>query len=190
MQNRYVRGGPTGYFHSKLDKASIPIPTSSESSDTLEASHQRSASLPNALCLEQQNSSLNNRYETQMKRELELTEWRWVLSEAGSYFDHAYSASEDIRQSLNNDETPLLPHVEQQTGLANDAEAQSEIPDMGIWIIAKVILRVRLGLLPRILRRKLRGNLYMNQSDVSERIIDPISNERSTRMYSLSLHMG
>ncbi|GKZ63466.1 H(+)-transporting V0 sector ATPase subunit a [Aspergillus niger] len=177
--------------HAKsLDKASIPIPTSSESSDTLEASHQRSASLPNALCLEQQNSSLNNRYETQMKRELELTEWRWVLSEAGSYFDHAYSASEDIRQSLNNDETPLLPHVEQQTGLANDAEAQSEIPDMGIWIIAKVILRVRLGLLPRILRRKLRGNLYMNQSDVSERIIDPISNERSTRMYSLSLHMG
>ena len=96
-QNRYVRGGPTGYFHSKLDKASIPIPTSSVSSDTLEASHQRSVSLPNGTeCLEQQKSSLNDSYETQMKRELELTEWRWVLSEAGSYFDHADRPREDI----------------------------------------------------------------------------------------------
>jgi V-type H+-transporting ATPase subunit a len=47
-------------------------------------------------CLERQISSLNDSYETLMKCELELTEWRWVLLEAGSYFDHAYDYREEI----------------------------------------------------------------------------------------------
>lgn len=37
--------------------------------------------------LEQRISSLNESYETLKKREQELTEWRWVLREAGGFFD-------------------------------------------------------------------------------------------------------
>lgn len=37
--------------------------------------------------LEQRISSLNESYETLKKREVELTEWRWVLREAGGFFD-------------------------------------------------------------------------------------------------------
>ena len=37
--------------------------------------------------LEQRISSLNDSYETLKKRETELTEWRWVLREAGGFFD-------------------------------------------------------------------------------------------------------
>lgn len=37
--------------------------------------------------LEQRIRSLNDSYETLKKREVELTEWRWVLREAGGFFD-------------------------------------------------------------------------------------------------------
>lgn len=37
--------------------------------------------------LEQRISSLNDSYETLKKREVELSEWRWVLREAGGFFD-------------------------------------------------------------------------------------------------------
>ena len=37
--------------------------------------------------LEQRIASLNDSYETLKKREVELTEWRWVLREAGGFFD-------------------------------------------------------------------------------------------------------
>ena len=37
--------------------------------------------------LEGRISSLNDSYETLKKREAELIEWRWVLREAGGFFD-------------------------------------------------------------------------------------------------------
>jgi len=37
--------------------------------------------------LEQRIKSLNDSYETLKKREMELIEWRWVLREAGGFFD-------------------------------------------------------------------------------------------------------
>lgn len=37
--------------------------------------------------LEQRVASLNESYETLKRREVELTEWRWVLTEAGGFFD-------------------------------------------------------------------------------------------------------
>lgn len=41
--------------------------------------------------LEQRIQSLNDSYETLKKRETELTEWRWVLREAGGFFDRVCS---------------------------------------------------------------------------------------------------
>ena len=43
--------------------------------------------------LEQRISSLNDSYETLKKREVELTEWRWVLREAGGFFDRVCAFS-------------------------------------------------------------------------------------------------
>lgn len=42
--------------------------------------------------LENRISSLNESYETLKRREVELTEWRWVLREAGSFFDRVSSS--------------------------------------------------------------------------------------------------
>ena len=40
--------------------------------------------------LENRIASLNESYETLKKREVELTEWRWVLREAGGFFDRVW----------------------------------------------------------------------------------------------------
>ncbi|KAK5677300.1 H(+)-transporting V0 sector ATPase subunit a, partial [Elasticomyces elasticus] len=98
------------YFHAQMEKAGIPMRSSNEFSDALSAPlaseidelGERSESL------EQRISSLNDSYETLKKREVELSEWRWVLRETGGFFDRAHTHTEDIRQSFDNDEAPLL----------------------------------------------------------------------------------
>lgn len=79
----------TGYFKVQIDKESIPIRPQHEFSNMLAAP---SASEIDELAdksesLEQRVASLNDSYETLKKREVELTEWRWVLTEAGGFFD-------------------------------------------------------------------------------------------------------
>merc|ERR1712000_401699 len=63
--------------------------------------------------LEQRVSALNDSYETLKKREGDLTEWRWVLREAGSFFDRAHGNVDEIRASTDDDDAPLLSDVEQ-----------------------------------------------------------------------------
>ena len=72
-----------------MEKASIPMQPLSSSGDVFAAP---SASEIDELAdrsevLEQRISRLNDSYETLKKREVELTEWRWVLREAGGFFD-------------------------------------------------------------------------------------------------------
>lgn len=50
--------------------------------------------------LEQRIISLNDSYETLKKREVELTEWRWVLREAGGFFDRVCHFSVKCRLFL------------------------------------------------------------------------------------------
>lgn len=126
--------------------------------------------------LEQRISSLNDSYETLKQREVELIEWRWVLRETGGFFDRAHGNVDEIRTSTDNDNAPLLQDVEQHpTGQNGDAERSFSV--MNIGFVAGVIPRDRVAAFERILWRTLRGNLYMNQSEIPEPLMDPTNNE-------------
>ncbi len=112
--------------------------------------------------------------ETLKKREVELTEWRWVLREAGGFFDRAHGNVEEIRASTEDDDAPLLQDVEQNTAAS---EVERSFSGMNIGFVAGVISRDRVAAFERILWRTLRGNLYMNQSEIPEPLIDPSNNE-------------
>ncbi|EER23542.1 vacuolar ATP synthase 98 kDa subunit, putative [Coccidioides posadasii C735 delta SOWgp] len=170
------------YFHAQMEKEGIEMRPSSEFANTLAAPMaseidelaQRSESL------EQRIFSLNESYEVLKKREVELIEWRWVLREAGSFFDRAHGHTDEIRQSLDNDEAPLLRDVEHQhppRRQGDDMHHQPSFSVMDIGFVSGVIPRDRIGAFERILWRALRGNLYMNQSEIPQPIIDPSSNE-------------
>jgi V-type H+-transporting ATPase subunit a len=72
-----------------MEKAEITMRPSSEFADTLAApsSAEIDELAERSESLEQRVVSLNDSYETLKKREMELTEWRWVLREAGGFFD-------------------------------------------------------------------------------------------------------
>jgi V-type H+-transporting ATPase subunit a len=159
-----------------MEKAGIPLRKIDLDVDTLAAP---SASEIDELAdrsqsLEQRVASLNDSYETLKKREVELIEWRCVLREAGGFFDRAHGNVEEIRASTDNDDAPLLQDVEQH-GQNGDAERSFSV--MNIGFVAGVIPRERVAAFERILWRTLRGNLYMNQSEIPEPLIDPTNNE-------------
>lgn len=165
-----------------MEKATIPMRSIYEfnnimaapSASEIDELADRSQSLENRI------SSLNESYETLKKREVELTEWRWVLREAGGFFDRARGQTEEIRHSIDNDDAPLLRDVEQ---MPQNGEAQGErsFQVMNIGFVAGVIPRERMAAFERILWRTLRGNLYMNQSEIPELIINPETNEKVSK---------
>lgn len=77
------------YFSSQMEKANITIRPSTEFGNILAApsSAEIDELAERSESLEQRIVSLNDSYETLKKREMELTEWRWVLREAGGFFD-------------------------------------------------------------------------------------------------------
>ncbi|KAL6892246.1 vacuolar ATP synthase subunit A [Trichoderma evansii] len=164
------------YFYAQMEKAGITLrkldldaeklasPSTSEIDELAERSQK----------LEQRISALNDSYETLKKREGDLTEWRWVLREAGSFFDRAHGNVDEIRASTDNDDAPLLSDMEQHN-TAPDVERS--FSGMNIGFVAGVINRDRVAAFERILWRTLRGNLYMNQSEIPEPLIDPTNNE-------------
>lgn len=164
-----------------MEKSSIPMrsiydfnnPFTAPSASEIDELADKSQSL------EQRISSLNESYETLKKREVELTEWRWVLREAGGFFDRARGQTEEIRHSVDGDDAPLLQDVEQNGH--GDAGAERSFTVMNIGFVAGVIPRERIAAFERILWRTLRGNLYMNQSEIPEPIINPENNEETSK---------
>ena len=72
-----------------MDKADISMRSMYEFGDRLAApsASEIDELVDRSQTLEQRIQSLNDSYETLKKREMELTEWRWVLREAGGFFD-------------------------------------------------------------------------------------------------------
>ncbi|KAL9610645.1 MAG: hypothetical protein Q9167_004654 [Letrouitia subvulpina] len=168
------------YFSSHIEKESLPIRPQHEFSNILAApsASEIDELAENCERLEQRVSSLYDSYETLKKREVELTEWRWVLTEAGGFFDRAHGNVDEIRQSTDNDEAPLLREVEQQSqGQNGDLSGGQALSVMNIGFVAGVIPRSRIAAFERILWRTLRGNLYMNQSEIPKPLVDPTNNE-------------
>lgn len=164
------------YFYAQMEKAGIPLRKLDLDMETLAAPttteidelSERSQGLENRIF------QLNDSYETLKKREVELTEWRWVLREAGGFFDRAHGSVEEIRASTDEDDAPLLQDVEQHNSAP---EVDRSFSVMNIGFVAGVISRDRVAAFERILWRTLRGNLYMNQSEIPEPLIDPSNNE-------------
>ncbi|KAI4749414.1 V0/A0 complex, 116-kDa subunit of ATPase [Aureobasidium sp. EXF-12298] len=168
------------YFKAQMDKADISMRSMYEFGDRLAApsASEIDELVDRSQTLEQRIQSLNDSYETLKKREMELTEWRWVLREAGGFFDRARGQTDEIRQSLDenhNDDAPLLADMEQAHN--GDASGERSFSVMNIGFVAGVIPRERMAAFERILWRTLRGNLYMNQSEIEEPIINPETNE-------------
>lgn len=170
------------YFKAQMDKSGIEMRSHWDFDQDMLAAPQASEIdelADRAESLEHRVSNLNESYETLKKREVELTEWRWVLKEAGGFFDRAHGQTDDIRQSIDEDDAPLLRNTEAEEGRANgDAHGQQQsFAVMNIGFVSGVIPREKLGAFERILWRALRGNLYMNQSEIPEPIINPETNE-------------
>lgn len=147
-----------------IDNDNLAVPTSADIDEVVERGQ----------VLEQRISQLNESYETLKKREVELTEWRCVLREAGGFFDRAYGSVEEIRASADDDDAPLLQDVEAHE---RTADVERSFSGLNIGFVAGVIPRDRVEVFERILWRALRGNLYMNQTEIEERLIDPSTNE-------------
>ncbi|KAK2733161.1 H(+)-transporting V0 sector ATPase subunit a [Myotisia sp. PD_48] len=168
------------YFHAQMERADTTIHPPSELTDGLAApmASEIDELVERSEGLEHRISSLNESYEALKKREVELIERRWVLREAGGFFDRAHGHTDEIRRSLDNDEAPLLRDVEQQYQRPQNGDTQQQsFSTMDIGFVAGVIPRDRIGAFERILWRTLRGNLYMNQSEVPDPIVDPSSKE-------------
>lgn len=84
------------YFKAQMEKNVIPMRSSYDfDENTLAAPNAGDIDelAERSQGLEQRISSLNESYETLKKREVELTEWRWVLKEAGEFFDRVGPSS-------------------------------------------------------------------------------------------------
>ncbi|KKA29098.1 hypothetical protein TD95_002789 [Thielaviopsis punctulata] len=164
------------YFYSQMGKAGIPLRKLDLDSESLALPSTADIDelSTRSQSLEQRIFSLNESYETLKKREVDLTEWRWVLREAGGFFDRAHGNVDEIRASTDDDDAPLLADVEQPVAL----DGERSFSAINIGFVAGVIPRDRVASFERILWRTLRGNLYMNQSEIPEPLIDPSTNEK------------
>ncbi|KAF8344008.1 V-type ATPase, V0 complex, 116kDa subunit family [Cantharellus anzutake] len=109
---------------------------------------------------------MNESYQTLSTRARELAEARHVLRETAQFFDRAHVSDEGIRRSLDDGTQPLLADQDADFQGTRDVSFDLEF-------VAGTIDRSRISTLERVLWRVLRGNLYMNHTDIEEVFVDP-----------------
>jgi len=153
------------FFASEMAKSNIranPIPET-EHVTQAPSEHDIDALAESTAQYEQKITHLNESADSLQKRFNELVERRHVLREAAFFFERAYTQQHEIRQSTD---TFLI---------GEDLEGQPStggLASVNIGFIAGVISRSRVNVFERILWRTLRGNLFMNQSEIDEPIYE------------------
>ncbi|KAI0062022.1 ATPase V0/A0 complex subunit [Artomyces pyxidatus] len=111
-------------------------------------------------------SQMNESYEVLSGRLRELVEARHVLRETAVFFERAEVNQTEIRTSFDDSSAPLLQHDDREN------QFSSSNIQLDLEFVTGVIDRARLPTFERVLWRVLRGNLYMNHTDIAEPFID------------------
>ncbi|KDQ18566.1 hypothetical protein BOTBODRAFT_28956 [Botryobasidium botryosum FD-172 SS1] len=111
---------------------------------------------------------MNESYQTLSTRQRELQEARHVLRETAVFFDMAHGHQSEIRTSFDEGTQPLLAQDDTESQSLRDGPVQFDLE-----FVAGTIDRSRIQTFERVLWRILRGNLYMNHTDIDEVFVDP-----------------
>ncbi|KAG0277784.1 H(+)-transporting V0 sector ATPase subunit a [Linnemannia gamsii] len=157
------------FFTMQIEKVGIHVRPSMPSSHLSRARSRQELDDLEERISEHENRLLqmNNSHETMQRRYLELTELKHVLRETSDFFHEATSHQEDIRNSFDEADAPLLDR-DLETGGAGNQNA-----GLNLGNVTGVIPRSKMQTFERILWRSLRGNLYMNTAEIDEPVIDP-----------------
>ncbi|KAF8968248.1 V-type ATPase, V0 complex, 116kDa subunit family [Flammula alnicola] len=115
---------------------------------------------------EQRLTKMNESYQTLSERTKELIEARHVLRETAVFFEKARGHQTDIRSSFDDSVTPLLQD-DHEGGFTPATGVQFDLE-----FVAGTIERSRMPTFERVLWRVLRGNLFMNHTDIAEPFVD------------------